>query len=365
MTRVSPKDPVMRGVLLGQKAFGNVQQASSPGWSGWLTSSTMTEPVRLEFDVSGVAPAGATVEVGELFLPDGGPRPGGPVDLVVCVPGGGMTRQWFDLPEHLPGRWSMARHLVESYGLAVLTLDHVGVGESPPPDDPYTLTPRVVAAIHAHVVAEAVDRLRSGQLLGSAIGPVEVRRVVGCGHSMGAMITVHQQARHRSYDALALLGFGGAGLPEHLNDDERGYAGDHEELELALPELVAARFGMPLVPPRREPPAGRVSDAATPGELIGHASGVLLALGGLASMIPGTSDAAMAVIDVPVFVAVGENDIVHDAGRLARLFVGGTVVHRVRAARFGPQPRDRRRAAAALRRGRWLGAGSRVASPPP
>jgi pimeloyl-ACP methyl ester carboxylesterase len=126
---------------------------------------SVTEPIRVEFDVSTVAPAGATVEVGDLFLPDGIAEAGRPVDLVVCVPGGGMTRRYFDLPEHLPGRWSMARHLAEAHGLAVLTLDHLGVGDSPPPDDPYTLTPRVVAAVHAHVVADAVERLGAGTLV--------------------------------------------------------------------------------------------------------------------------------------------------------------------------------------------------------
>jgi fermentation-respiration switch protein FrsA (DUF1100 family) len=33
-------------------------------------------------------------------------------------------------------------------------------------------------------------------------------------------------------------------------------------------------------------------------------------------MIPGTSDREMAAIDVPVLVAVGENDIVHEVERL-------------------------------------------------
>jgi pimeloyl-ACP methyl ester carboxylesterase len=278
----------------------------------------VSEPVRIEFDVSAVAPAGATVEVGDLFLPEGGARAAS-VDLVVCVPGGGMTRRWFDLPEHLPGRWSLARHLAEDHGLAVLTLDHLGTGESPPPDDPYTLIPRVVAAVHAHVVSDAVARLRAGDLV-SGVGPVAVGRVVGCGHSMGAMITVQQQARHGSYDAIALLGFGGAGLPEHLNDDERGYAGDHDELELALPTLVEARFGGPLVPSRREVRERPPGAPLTPGDLLGPATGALLTLGGLTSMIPGTSDREMAVIDVPVLVAVGENDIVREVERLPHLF---------------------------------------------
>jgi pimeloyl-ACP methyl ester carboxylesterase len=278
----------------------------------------VTGPVRIELDVTPVAPAGATVEVGDLFLPAGSAERAS-VDLVVCVPGGGMTRRWFDLPEDLPGRWSLARHLVDDHGLAVLTLDHLGTGDSPPPHDPYTLIPRVVAAVHDHVVRGAVARLRTGELL-DGVGPMAVGRVVGCGHSMGAMITVQQQARHRTYDGLALLGFGGAGLPEHLNDDERGYAGDLDELELALPTLVAARFGGPLVASRREVRERLPGEPLTPGDLLGPATGALLTLGGLTSMIPGTSDREMAAVDVPVLVAVGEKDIVREVERLPELF---------------------------------------------
>jgi pimeloyl-ACP methyl ester carboxylesterase len=278
----------------------------------------VTDPVRIELDVTAVAPSGSTVEVGDLFLPERATERAS-VDLVVCVPGGGMTRRWFDLPEDLPGRWSLARHLVEGHGLAVLTLDHLGTGDSPPPDDPYTLIPRVVAAVHHHVASDAVARLRSGELA-PGVGPVAVGRVVGCGHSMGAMITVQQQARHRTYDGLVLLGFGGAGLPEHLDDDERGYAGDLDELELALPALVAARFGGPLVASRREVRERRPGEPLTPGDLLGPATGALLTLGGLTSMIPGTSDREMAAIDVPVLAAVGEKDIVREVERLPQLF---------------------------------------------
>ena len=42
---------------------------------------------------------------------------------------------------------------------------------------------------------------------------------VGVGHSMGAMLTVEQQATHRTHTALALLGFGNRGLPDLLDPE--------------------------------------------------------------------------------------------------------------------------------------------------
>ena len=243
-------------------AMPNIAPVTAPTSLG---SISVAEIQRVEFDVSSVAPLGASLEVGDLFLPSGDGAGDGarrPTTLVVCVPGGGMTRRYFDLPEDLPGRWSMARHLVDDHGLAVLTLDHLGVGESPPPDDPYTLTPRVVAAVNAHVVADAVAGLRSGRLV-DGLGSLELDRVVGLGHSMGGMLTVHQQARHHSYDAVVLLGFGGAGLPEHLDEDEAAYAGRPDELELALPHWWRPGSAPRWCSPRAAGPRPRRS--STPG----------------------------------------------------------------------------------------------------
>ncbi len=157
-----------------------------------------------------------------------------------------MTRTYFDLPEEVPGGWSMARHLVESYGVAVAAIDHLGVGDSPPPEDPYTLTPRVVAAVNHHVTEQVVALLGGGAVDDEP--PFSPTTLVGLGHSMGAMLVVHQQARHRTFAGVALLGFGAAGLPEHLDEDEAAYAGRPDELELALPALVASRFGRPARP---------------------------------------------------------------------------------------------------------------------
>ena len=109
----------------------------------------------VSMDVSALAPAGCQRIAADLFVPQSvRPRP----LLWVCVPGGGISRRYFDLDvAGQNGAFSMARHLAAG-GDLVVTVDPPGVGESDAPDDGYTLTPRVVA----DVLAAALDGLRSG-----------------------------------------------------------------------------------------------------------------------------------------------------------------------------------------------------------
>jgi pimeloyl-ACP methyl ester carboxylesterase len=229
-----------------------------------------------------------------------------------------MNRFYFDLPDGLPGEWSMARYLADHFGIAVAVVDHPGVGESSVPEDPYTLNPRVVAE---------VDHGAMSELVAHAMDLFEPTRFIGLGHSMGALIVAHAQWHHRSFDAVAFLGFGGAGLPEYLTGSELSYANNYARLEPVLAELVRERFGTALVP---GPTTS--SDMLNPGAIAGArqqlatASAPLLALCGLASMIPGCSDTALASIEVPVFLGVGENDIAGDIAEVVALLTAASSV---------------------------------------
>lgn len=93
---------------------------------------------RFEVDVTSIVPPGATTLVGDVFTPAPQQLREQPL-VAVCLPGGGMSRRYFDLAvAGDPGTYSMARHLT-ARGMVVVTLDHLGVGESRAPDDPYTL----------------------------------------------------------------------------------------------------------------------------------------------------------------------------------------------------------------------------------
>jgi alpha-beta hydrolase superfamily lysophospholipase len=272
---------------------------------------TTGAPRRLELDVSAVAPAGCRRLVGDLFVGDT-PGPAARPVLVVCLPGGGMSRRYFDLAvDGEPGGWSMARALAAT-GLWVLTLDHPAVGDSDGPDDPWTLDVGAVADADSAAVAAAVDGLRAGTV-DEALAPAPDLVVVGCGHSMGALVVVHQQARNRTYDAVALLGFAGSGLPASLGPAEAAVAGDPAAAQAAIRDLAEARFGRPL-------PVGTtgaspmllgvpVPDAAV--TAITGSGSALLVQPGLLSMIPGASAPELAAIDVPLFLGVAEYDITY------------------------------------------------------
>ena len=89
-----------------------------------------------------------------------------------------------------------------------------------------------------------------------------VERVIGVGHSAGAKITCVQQAAHRSYDALCLLGFGAAGLPQALSADELRYAGDPDGFAREIVRLGRDRFGVEAVSTRLRAPGLGPSNGA-------------------------------------------------------------------------------------------------------
>jgi pimeloyl-ACP methyl ester carboxylesterase len=238
----------------------------------------------------------------------------GAVPVVCCFPGGGMSGGYFEI-----AGFDMAAHLATA-GIVVVTIDHPGVGASDIPDDPWTLTPELVADVDAAAVTWILAQARAGTLA-EGLPAASDLVAIGAGHSMGAMLVVYQQARHRPFEALLLLGHSGRGLPEVLNADEQAVAGDADEIRSRIVELTKARFSGNALP------IGTTSDSefllgpnVPPATVaaIGETRAALLAVCGLTSMIPGSHDAELAAIDVPVFLGIAEFDITgppHDTPR--------------------------------------------------
>ena len=284
----------------------------------------MVTRTRLDIDVSTAAPPGARRVAVEIVAPEPG-RLADPPVAVSCLPGGGMTRRYFDLqvdPAYaaVHGGYSMAEHLAEA-GLVVVLVDHPAVGDSDVPDDPYLLTPDTVADVDAEAVATVLAGLRAGVLV-EGLGPLPGLASVGLGHSAGAMVTVHLQARHGTHGALCLLGYSAHGLVSALSDEAKAYVGDTEGLRAALPGLVRNQWKTALW----EMPRGG-STLLVAGEMADPVRAAivacrtpLLALVGLSSMVPGSSADRLAAVDVPVFVGVGSLDIAGAAHTIPAAF---------------------------------------------
>lgn len=269
----------------------------------------------MQVDVAAVAPVGVRQCTAEVFMPPALPADRRPV-VACCLPGGFMTRRYFDLAVPAGhGGYSMARHLA-ARGAIVVTVDPPGVGDSDGADDPYTLTPDVLADVVATVTAAALAGLPG----------VADPFVVGVGHSAGALLTVYEQARHRPFDAVALLGFSGCGLVDVLTDDELACRDDPAATRAALPRLVRERFGGASPAPPAQSTSifsgGPEPDAVKAAMRAARAP--LLAMLGLTSMIPGASAPELAAIDVPMFLGVGDRDITGDPRAIPGHFPNAT-----------------------------------------
>lgn len=127
-----------------------------------------------------------------------------PRAALICWPGGSYGRAYWDMqiPGH-PG-YSFAEHMTAK-GYLVLAADHLGVGASSKPADGDRVGFETMSAASDAFVEQVRGLLAQGAPeLGGA--PLDIP-VVGVGHSLGACLTAVTQARYRSYDAVALLGF--------------------------------------------------------------------------------------------------------------------------------------------------------------
>ena len=158
-------------------------------------------PAELVLDVSASLPFDERISLAaSVHLPDGAPRA-----VLICWPGGSYGRAYWDMqiPGH-PG-YSFADHMRER-GHLVLAADHLGVGASSKPADGDRVDFDTVSTAAAAFVEQVRGLLAAGapELGGTPLPDIPI---VGVGHSLGACLTVVAQARHRCYDAVALLGF--------------------------------------------------------------------------------------------------------------------------------------------------------------
>ncbi|SFF50962.1 Lysophospholipase, alpha-beta hydrolase superfamily [Fontimonas thermophila] len=280
--------------------------------------------LELRFD-PGPSPAdiaGLHVAV-SVWLPD---EPRAARTLLVCLPGGNMNRRYFDLrADDGDDSFSFAAQMT-ARGHVVAALDHLGLGDSSRPEDGWQLTPERLVAANAAVTAQLQARLREGRLA-AGVPALPHLRSVGVGHSMGAMLTVLQQHAARSHVAVVLLGFSTRGLPEYLPPDLRTLA-DPRAVRPHLVEYARQMFGQPYPTIHRGGRSGNAelfgSRKADPRAVaaLKAATDCVLPVPALMSMLPGNVAPEAAALDVPVFLGIGERDMVGPPHAVPAAFTG-------------------------------------------
>lgn len=236
----------------------------------------------------------------------------GPVSPLVwfCLPGGAMNRRFYDL-DGGGDTFSFARQMA-ARGFVSVLVDPPGIGDSDRPEDGYALTPGRLATVLARVHERVCDDLRAGRV-SDALPALQDLRTVGVGHSMGALLTVLQQAEGRPHAGLALLGFGLEGLPAYLPSRARELAADTDAVRAQLVPLAQQMFQVPY-PDVGSGGGGDFYGGANADreavEALKKARDYLLPVPALMSILPGNVAPEAAVVDVPVYLALGERDLV-------------------------------------------------------
>lgn len=247
-------------------------------------------------------------------------RPAGPV--LFCLPGGAMNRAFYDLTDDGDESFSFARQMA-ARGFVSVLVDPPGIGDSDRPEDGFALTPERLAdalvAVHRQVCAD----LQSGDI-DPDLPALPGLTTVGVGHSMGALLTVLQQHRHRQHAGIALLGFGTAGLPQYLPAEAAELAADRAAVRAEMVRLARAMFGVPY--PEVGSGGGDIyaSDRAERAGVraLKRARDRLLPVPAFMSMLPGNVAPEAAGLAVPVYVALGDQDFAGSEADARASFTG-------------------------------------------
>ena len=259
--------------------------------------------------------------VATVFLPDPD-RLADRQPVVFALPGGGYSRGYYDM--HFPGHagYSQAEHHVER-GLVLVAVDHLGVGDSTPEVADMVRTEDIAAANDLAVRQTISDRLCTGTAV-DGYPAFDVGARIGIGQSMGGCVTVIMAGRHRTYDAIGVLGFSGIHtvLPMREHDateriaDKFDYSRDTALDDLSIAES-SELIGEFLYPFHYEDVPADIVEADIGGGFpirttappFGSKTVPPCAV---AMLSPSYIKTEAAAVDVPVFIGLGERDTAPD-----------------------------------------------------
>lgn len=170
----------------------------------------MVDYLSLRIPIGGVDGFGpAPVVSGWLFAPQG-LDPAKIRNVALCIHGGGYDKRYFHI--EVPGRgdYSLCRYFTDR-GVIALTIDCLGTSESSQAEEAEFVTAQTLAKAHHAVAQRVASGLRAGTLV-PELPPLPQIALTGIGHSLGGMLSIVQQAAHRSFDRVAVLGWSNLGL---------------------------------------------------------------------------------------------------------------------------------------------------------
>lgn len=217
-----------------------------------------------------------------------------------CLPGGGVTKDVFDLGTYDGVDFSFISRMTE-LGHKLITMDHPGTGSNPLPISHPFLKPREAANYEAQALNHFLKQL------GLMSEPL-----IGVGHSMGGMMTILTQGRHRPFDAICLFGSSAGGLDWALDDHEKTYIGHEKKIKADIEDLVIRKFKMAFTPSMGGPSGKSITFGGSSEKLnqrLREIGTELYAAGGMMGMIRGSMISEVEAITCPVFFAFGDHDI--------------------------------------------------------
>jgi len=219
--------------------------------------------------------------------------------LFVCLPGGGVTAELFNLGTYDGFDYSFVSRMT-ALGHCLITMDHPGTGLNPLPDNHPFFKPRMAAEYEASAIRNFTAKI-----------DFEPSRFIGVGHSMGGMLAILMQGRYKIFDAICLFGSSAGGLDWGLDDHEKTYIGQEDKIEADLEELTLRKFKIPFTPPMGGTSGSITFGGATPAlnDRLREIGTELYAAGGMMSMIRGSMRTEVEAITCPMFFAFGDHDI--------------------------------------------------------
>jgi pimeloyl-ACP methyl ester carboxylesterase len=223
-----------------------------------------------------------------------------PVCVLFAFPGGTHAKEYYDMSIRGLDDYSMAKHFARR-GYVFVACDPLGVGRSSDPGSGDEVTRQLFVDANKGTVDGVMERLVRGELAHD-LSAVRAETKLGLGTSMGAMLLVEQQASHRSFDGITMMGYSGIQTrlqtaPEDWSPPISVAAPINRDLLYTLywddipSDVIAADQALAVAPP----------------------TGAVRAGGGYRGALePGCVADAASSVDVPVLIAVGERDTCPD-----------------------------------------------------